>query len=388
MKKIQYMVGFQQKKLKVDSKKVFIDASLFSKEEQGSLTYLRELYKSIIGKNDNFCFVFGCSSPDAIIKIFGNQENIGIYNYFFKNKFLRLFIETPIILWKNNFSAAHFQYVTPFIKPLKCKYIVTIHDVLFLDHTNDFTLWYRVVRKFLFFISVKISDLTLTVSDYSRQRISKHLSIDINKIRITPNAVSEDFLTFKFNKQDSKIYIKKFEIFNEFILYVSRIEPRKNQIMLLDLFCNKISLDDSFTIVFIGSMTLESGFKGRFLALKEKYPRNIFYFESMNFNDLLHFYNSTKLFIYPSKCEGFGIPPLEAAIMRSPVLCSDLTAMKDFSFFNPLMFNPLIDDIIDEYNKANSKLDSINTELIRKQIIQKYNWSSGADVLINYYNKI
>ena len=45
------MVGFQQKKLKVDSKKVFIDASLFSKEEQGSLTYLRELYKSIIGKN-------------------------------------------------------------------------------------------------------------------------------------------------------------------------------------------------------------------------------------------------------------------------------------------------------------------------------------------------
>ena len=382
------MVGFQQKKSKEDSKKIFIDANLFNKEDQGSLTYLRELYLSIINKENNVFFVFGCSSATPINNTFGYQKNTDIYIYFFKNKLLRLFIEIPLMLWKNNISAAHFQYVTPFFKPSKCKYIVTIHDVLFLDHKNDFTLWYRIIRKVFFFISVNISDLILTVSDYSKQRISKHFSIKEDKIKLTPNAVSDDFLQFKFSKKDSKKYLEKFEIFNDFILYVSRIEPRKNQTLLLDLFCNKIRSDSNFTIVFIGNPTLESNFRARFLLLKEKYPKNIFYFETMSFSDLLHFYNSAKLFIYPSKCEGFGIPPLEAAVMRSPVLCSSLTAMKDFSFFAPLIFNPLSDDIVNEYNKAISKLDSIDTELIRNQIIKKYNWNYGADLLINYYKII
>jgi len=56
--------------------------------------------------------------------------------------------------------------------------------------------------------------------------------------------------------------------------------------------------------------------------------------------DLLEMYRAARLFVYPSKAEGFGIPPLEAAALRIPVLCSNTSAMKDFSFFSENHIDP------------------------------------------------
>ena len=369
-------------------KKIFVEGSLFNKEEQGSLTYLRELYKIITLNSKENSFIFGTDNPSVVKKIFGNHKNVFYYKYFFANKFLRLFIETPYVLCKKKIDFAHFQYITPLIKPLKCKYIVTIHDVLFIDYKADFSFSYRLIRTILFYLSSKISDLTLTVSNYSKERISNYFSIDLNKIKVTPNAVSEDFINFKATKKESNLHLENFNIYNDFVLYVSRIEPRKNQLLLLDLFEEKIIEDDLFTIVFVGASTISSAFKKQFAFFKKKYPKNIFHFEALAFSDLIHFYNSAKLFIYPSKCEGFGIPPLEAGVLRTPVLCSNLTAMKDFDFFNPLMFDPQSENIINVYNNLILSNDLPNQEKIRKKIIKKYNWENSASILINYFNNL
>src|SRR5471030_2917322 len=65
-----------------------------------------------------------------------------------------------------------------------------------------------------------------------------------------------------------------------------------------------------------------------------------YWFPQMDHENLQAFYAACKLFVYPSKAEGFGIPPLEAAICKVPVLCSSATAMSQFDFFNPYMFDP------------------------------------------------
>lgn len=367
-------------------KKIFIEASLFGKEEQGSLTYLREIYKIITDKRKGNKFIFGAYNIEILKKTFGEHKDLIYYKYFFKNKFVRLFFETPYILWKKKIDFAHFQYLTPFVKPSTCNYIVTIHDVLFLDFKKEFTFTYRLIRTVLFYLSSRISSLVLTVSDYSRLRISHHFSIDINKIKITSNAVSENYYNCKISKKDSKEHVKKFNIYNDFVLYVSRIELRKNQLLALDLFENKISTDNVFTIVFVGHNSHSTGFIDRFNLLKSKYPQNIFYFESLDFFDLINFYNSAKVFLYPSKCEGFGIPPLEAAVMKTPVICSNLTAMKDFDFFQPFMFNPNNQNMVDVYNNFELNENLIDYEKIRNQIIDKYNWNNSANLLIDYFN--
>ena len=63
------------------------------------------------------------------------------------------------------------------------------------------------------------------------------------------------------------------------------------------------------------------------------------------------FFKWSEFFIYPSKAEGFGIPPLEAAALATPVLCSQKTAMQDYDFFSPYLFDP------ENYNEFTLLLD-------------------------------
>ncbi len=61
--------------------------------------------------------------------------------------------------------------------------------------------------------------------------------------------------------------------------------------------------------------------------------QKIHFFEKISKNDLDRFYSAAEIFVYPSFSEGFGIPPIEAAIQKAPVICSNTTAMAHFDFF-------------------------------------------------------
>mgnify|MGYP001384527052 CR=1 FL=1 len=101
----------------------------------------------------------------------------------------------------------------------------------------------------------------------------------------------------------------------------------------------------------------------------------------MSFKDLLHFYNASQAFIFPSLAEGFGIPPLEAAIMNIPVISSNQTAMSDFVFFDPYLFDPRNEK--DFESKFLSFIDSyknIDREKIKNDIVKKYHWKESSSV--------
>jgi glycosyltransferase involved in cell wall biosynthesis len=89
--------------------------------------------------------------------------------------------------------------------------------------------------------------------------------------------------------------------------------------------------------------------------------------------------------VYPSRAEGFGIPPLEAGALRVPVICSRSTAMESYGFFG--------DYHIDPYNLAEltAKLSAIletpppmtRLELISGIIRRDYSWNRAAEALYN-----
>jgi glycosyltransferase involved in cell wall biosynthesis len=76
----------------------------------------------------------------------------------------------------------------------------------------------------------------------------------------------------------------------------------------------------------------------------------IFISNAVTEDELLLFYRAALLFVYPSKAEGFGIPPLEAAASPTPVVCSNGSAMQEFDFFGPGHIDPEdYDDMQDRY---------------------------------------
>ena len=86
---------------------------------------------------------------------------------------------------------------------------------------------------------------------------------------MTPNAVSEDF--YSIDKNEAADFVKS-QGFEKYILYVSRIEPRKNQIALLKAY-NELQLwKDKYDLVFIGRRTLATP---DFDAYYEQLPEEI-----------------------------------------------------------------------------------------------------------------
>lgn len=362
-------------------KRILVDCHKFDEDYQGITTYIKGLYSELI-KDNNYHYYLVSYDNKNLNKEFGTHENITYLKYFSKNKWIRLLLDLPFKIIKNKIDFAHFQYV---VSPIKfCKYIVTIHDVLFLDFPQFFKKEYQLKNNFLFKNSAKISDIVLTVSEYSKQRIQYHYKLK-KQVVVIPNAINEVFL-YPFDKQESIDYIdQKFGIKNYFLL-VSRIEPRKNHLTLLRLFVENGYYQD-YSLIFVGKRDLfYNEFEKYYNDLTAEIKSKVLLLENVNNNDLLTFYQAAKIFIYPSFAEGFGIPPLESLSVNIPTICSNTTAMSDFTFFEDFLFNP--NDLDDLNLKIIKALQNPNIEEIKTKMRKKYNWETSSSIFVDVINKM
>lgn len=352
--------------------KIFVDAHVFDEVFQGTTTYLKGLYNSLINDTD-FEITLGAHDIEALKKKFADAH-FKFIRLPSRSKFKRLVIDIPSILKAKNFDYAHFQYIIPIPFGKKsCKYVNTIHDLLFLDFPSYFPFSYRIVKGALFKLSALNSDLICTVSEYSKEALIKHYKINRNNIIITPNGIDDA-------PDTELIDVKRKHGISRYILFVSRFEPRKNHVGLLQSFLDLRLFEKGYHLILIGKRqdVKTHEFNKLYFELPTRIKSYIIFLENVGNNDLLNFYRLADLFVYPSFAEGFGIPPLEAAAANCKVLCSNKTAMKEFDFFGNYLFDP------DDRGDLNSKiLEALNDEYyphqrIKNEIMERYNWDQSA----------
>ncbi len=326
-------------------------------------------------------YIWAHTIHDNLKKEFAGSGNVHFVKYKSTASLQRLLYETPAIIKEYNIQYAHFQYISPFRK--RCKFIVTIHDLLFIDYPREFPFIYRWTRRFIFKRSALKADIVTTVSQYSKNAIQKHFGIKPEKIYITSNGVSAKY--FKpYNKSASRKFIHQKYGFDKFLLYVSRIEPRKNHLFLVKAFLELKLYEQGFYLVMIGHKSIAVP---ELDDIIDKLPGNVKQFiriiHETGDEDLLAFYAAATLFIYPSKAEGFGIPPLEAAALKTPVICSNTSGMSDFYFLGPGLIDPLNYEafMYKLSNTLNHPPDEFQLNDIANFIRSNYSWEDAAERL-------
>ena len=360
--------------------RLLIDAHVFDDKFQGSRSYLKGLYSAIIPIAKDWEFYFVAHDIENLRKEFGSAENVHYLKYNSHNKYYRLLVDLPKIVKENKIDVAHYTYTSPLFK--NCKTIVTLHDILFKEDQfkKYFPFKYRVINNFLFKRSAKKSDILVTISEYSRGKISDYYKIDKDKIFITPIAVSADFTS------DGVASIKEKYKLEKFILFVSRIEPRKNHVALLQAY-NELELSkEGYQLVFIGVEDIVTDELNNYKeTFKKELDGNVLWLEGISYQELKGFYKDCDLFVFPSYGEGFGIPPLEAIVMDRKVLCSTATALSDFNFPDSMSFNPFDVNELKEKMKNLLLSNSYEVEEVKKELLLKYNWGSIAK---NFYETV
>lgn len=352
---------------------ILVDCHVFDHGFQGTTSYIRGLYTEMI-KNDAFEYYLIAEHPEKIEKVFGNHAHVFYLKYKSKNKFIRLLFELPWTIFKNKIDFAHFQYIVPPIK--LSKYIVNIHDLIFKEFPEQFPLSYRIEKGILFYLGAKSADILLTISKYSEKKIGEYFKI--KKQFITPIAVDDVFYE-KYNKVEVQNYVKdNFGIENYFI-YVSRWEPRKNHQSLLKTFV-EFKFYEKYQLVFVGDVSIENKeFDSIYHNLNEDIKKKIILLKGIDFPNLIQLIRGARLSVYPSIGEGFGIPPLETIAAEIPTVCSNATALGEFTFLKEYSFDPYnLDQMKMSIDKA---LEYYPTEEFKILIQEKYNWKESAQLL-------
>ncbi len=349
-----------------------MDCHKFDEDFQGITTYIEGLYTELVQQKD-FEFYFASRNLHLLKEVFGEGDNIYYRKLYFSNKWLRLIFDFPRIILKNKIDYAHFQYIVPPIK--LCKYITTIHDVLFLEYPKFFTKKYIFKNKYLFGFSAKLSDIILTVSNYSKKRLLEKRIVK-DHIYVTPNAVNPVYFK-KHDKQVIRAIIsEKYKIFQPYFILVSRIEPRKNHLLLLKTYID-YQYYKNYDLVFVGKKDLDYSELYSFLSqLNEEIKKRIHFLENVKNADLLKLIQGARLSVYPSLAEGFGIPPLETLAANIPTVCSNATAMEDFYFLNKYQFNP--NNGFDLKEKIDMALNENDLDESIEEMKSTYNWKISA----------
>jgi glycosyltransferase involved in cell wall biosynthesis len=333
---------------------------------------LRGLYDPL-GLDGDFELFIAAHDTDIAKAQFKNFANIQFIKLSSSSKFPRLIYDFPRIIKKHKINVAHFQYISPLIKT--CKEIVTIHDLLYRDFKSYFPLTYRLRNDFLFKRSAQRADLITAVSGYSEKSITKHFNIPPSKVELVPNGIHNDFFV---QLRRSEHIADKFNL-KKYILCVSRIEPRKNHILLLKAFAELKLWEKDISLVFIGRQDIRVDELDSYLSsLPKEAQDEVHRLKNISEEDLKQFYVNSMVTVYPSFAEGFGIPPLEAASLGAKVLCSNSTAMADFHFFGENLFDPCnIDELKSKLSNAIvSASYTLGRDGLSELIRKRYNWES------------
>lgn len=221
--------------------------------------------------------------------------------------------------------------------------VVTIHDVVPLDHpewlNSNFAKWYRFLLPKLATRAAAV----ITVSEFSKERIIERTGVAPERVIVTPNCVDARFRPLPEEARIASIHELKLPSVR-FILTLGSLEPRKNLHRLLKAWSMINSqIDDDIWLVVAGGAGLSSTFQS------VKFPADLsrVHFTGHIPDEVLpSLYGQALAFTYLSVYEGFGLPPLEAMACGTPVLTGSRTSLPEVVGNAGLTVNPMsMDDI-------------------------------------------
>ncbi len=203
------------------------------------------------------------------------------------------------------------------IKKTRAKSVVTIHDLIFLRFPEYYSSVDRQIYSLKFKHACRVADSVIAISKATRDDIISNFGTDPKKIHVIYQSCDPIF-RIPVNPERKSEVRKKYNLPEQYILFLGTIEKRKNALSLIKAFLDE---DIDFPLVIAGKPTAYISEINDFLKDKPASNRIIFR-HTVETSDLPSLYQSSIIFVYPSVFEGFGIPILEAMNSGIPVITS------------------------------------------------------------------
>lgn len=262
----------------------------------------------------------------------------------------------------------------------KFKLIVTLHDTIYYVHpqppTNT-TPFQKVIWRLFHMVKwpqrllLNSADKVATVSEYSKKNI-QNLGLTDRDICVIYNAPV-------LKKSDIKKDVKR----TNDIIYMGSFMPYKNVEVLIGGM-NLLSPD--FTLHLLSKITPDR--KSDYERLIKGKTKVIFH-NGVSDQEYIKLLNSAYCLASGSKEEGFGLPIIEAQILGTPVVCSDMEIFHEVAGNGALFF---------DYNNPEEfadKIKSLSDKKLQKDLVtnaeknaEKFTWKNSVKKLYAIFQEL
>lgn len=267
------------------------------------------------------------------------------------------------------------------------KLITTIHDVCFLDYPQYYSKQDLFIQKLALKLGLFFSNKIITVSEYSKSQIIKHTSCNANKIEVVHLGYDKNIYKKIDDIELFDRMRKKYNLPNNFILFIGRIEEKKNivnQIKAFDRFNQKYQ---DYKFVLVGKPGY--GYDNvKTEIFENELHKNIIELGYVSTVDMVAIINMSKIFMFVSNYEGFGLPIIEAMACGVPVITSNNTSMPEIAGDAAFFIEP--NNVLGIYEKLCSiteNSEGVRDDLIKKGFnrVKEFSWKKCAKKTIKVF---
>jgi glycosyltransferase involved in cell wall biosynthesis len=239
-------------------------------------------------------------------------------------------LELPALLYRHRVDLFH---ATLFVAPLAFHrpHVLTLHDVNYMALPELYGRHRQLYFEGPVRLFARRAAAVVTVSEFSRIEIERRLGIPAERVEVIPNGVDPRFSPVP--EQALASTLASLGLAPGYVLYVGSYAPHKNVPALIRAYA---SLGEAPPLVLcsrcperIEPLVQEHGLADRVRLLS-----------GCGDDVLPALYSGASVFVFPSRYEGFGLPPLEAMACGTPAIVADAGSLPEVTGGAALTFPP------------------------------------------------
>lgn len=383
--------------------KIAINAWFWDRPSVGSGQYLKYLLPALLEADDNLDITLISPKP------FDSLSDTPVISEMISSQHLKFHIaQTPLPKQNSNLAKVWFEQIT---FPRRCKRlgvdlahvpyfgsplsptvptIVTVHDLIPMvlpEYRGD---WRVRLYTSLVAAAAPRARIILADSQASKRDILQKLDVPDEQVRVVYLAPAPHYQPAERWEQIVSIK-KKYNLPEEFVLYLGGYDVRKNVSALLHAFTWVSStLKDAYPLVLAGELPkVDTPFFPNPLRIARELDIEQYLVTPgwIAEEDKPLLYSAATVFVYPSRYEGFGLPILEAMACGTPVVTTNAASIPELAGPAAFQLDPSDTKHIAAPILRLCTEESSNDEMAERGFaqVEKFTWEKTAAETLQAY---
>lgn len=358
--------------------------------DYGPGTYTRNLITTLAELDRENSYLLVGTSTDAA-ELPNLPENFSLLEFGPAPDGVRHDLRLGWRLRRQQVDLCHIPYLTPsWMVP--CRRVVTVHDAVeFLDLPAEGIS----LGDLLYFHRTRLALLRarriLAVSQATRRDLQRLFGLPGEKIEVIYNALDTRINPAPAPEEIQRT-LSRYSVHSPYLLYAGKVKPHKNLPRLIEAFSlvrdqlRKHARYADLKLIIIGE-ELHSNPQLRRAVVKSRTQEHVRFLGFVPPNTLSVFYTRAEAFVFPSLYEGFGLPPLEAMALGTPVVASNVSSLPEVLGEAAVFVNP-----VRVFDISRGILQILQEENLRQRLIQlgfeqvrRFSWRESVGRILEVY---